>query len=680
MRSRFREVISQFVSEITPEMEGLLKQWEGKYGKKEEAPAEKKEAAEETVSPEEEKREERFSEADTELQALRKRLPNSPLPTNALDLLHEVWDRPVADAVRAVKEARERNEILKYHAAIILHALVPDKVAKPEIFDIQIGESAKNMPGEMTVEQMADEEAGSEAAEAKSGRPVPGYPEGYVPREKRAVVEQSGDDAAKEERFAEARRELDAEGLSSKTLHAALEVLEKARTMPTDQAVPYVINAERNFDILEYHANVILHALIPERMPKPKEPGIPGVETAGPTAVAEGAPKKPEQKEKVVSKERNALDQQLKEGIDLRRDSYRSIRGESDGKKRIFDAGSEGVKAFFEQLDMLTRALRPKLTPYLMKKYNLTITSARETGIEPPEDIYVNIDDFVSMDFEAAQKLADKIVSTEPVAERKQEAGPAKAAPEAGREKPAEAAPKGAEVPPEKPATADQPGAAEKKAEKKEEPYGDGWPGNLYALREDNEQPGRKHEDAGTFAERARERVAETASRLAERLGVKNLADWTRITYSKPFIDWNTSRALKLKAKLDDRRSKIGELETNRQHLEDEFKTFSKEGEISGGALMGIEKDRSKVKKDIEKTRTKPIDYSQNWNIGTISGRDMKIAGTRCAAVSWTAFPERLAPFEEKLSDSESNEETIGNGDRSLSGSAHAEGSESRRA
>ena len=68
--------------------------------------------------------------------------------------------------------------------------------------------------------------------------------------------------------------------------------------------------------------------------------------TENAAATAEGAPKAPEQKERARFGGKRALDQQLKDGIALRRDSYRSIRGERDVRNRILDAGPEGVPGF----------------------------------------------------------------------------------------------------------------------------------------------------------------------------------------------------------------------------------------------------------------------------------------------------------------------------------------------
>ena len=255
-----------------------------------EAPEKEKE-----LSPEEKKREERFSEAQDELQALRVSLPQSPLSTNALDLLHEVWDRPVADAVREVNEARAKNEILKYHAAIILHALVPDKVAKPEILDIGPREPKEDIP-EMSVEQMADEELPAESVVATSGKPVPGYPEGYVPGPK-------------------------------------------------------------------------------------KERPAPG--------------------------EREVLDQKLTDGIIAHRNVYRNIRGDGDAWNAILNSGPNGVANFLDKLQVLTGILRLGLASDVMKRYDLIITSARETGVANGS-IDINDADLASGDMDAVENWLKK--------------------------------------------------------------------------------------------------------------------------------------------------------------------------------------------------------------------------------------------------------------------------------
>jgi predicted nucleic acid-binding Zn-ribbon protein len=439
--------------------------------------------------------------------------------------------------------------------------------------------------------------------------------------------------------------------------------------MPTEEAVRYVINAERNFEILEYHADVILHALIPDRVPKPTEGNVPRAEQAdaASNAVAGAAREGREPEEETMSAERKALDQQLKDGIDMRQDMYRSIRGNKDARDKILDGGPDGVRGFLERLSVFTAALLPKLTPYIMKKHDLIVTATGETGVPRKGDIYVNVDDFMAADFEAVQQLAEK-VKRDLAGGKGPEAAPAEVVAEVEEENPAEA-PRGngglppnvemgtakgrareagVQVPPERPA-----GGAERSERNSErrESHDDEWqPLNLYALREEGGR-GQGREDEKTFAARARERVAETASRLAERFGIKNLVDSARIAWSGELADWHTGFAVSLKGKMDGKRRTVQDLEGNRRHLQDEFDTFSQEGEVSAKALMRIEKDRAEVEKKIEKNKNEAdrlqsrLEYRNNQRARYENRRNEVCRGYM------DRVTERLNPFEEKLSD-----------------------------
>jgi hypothetical protein len=659
--------------------------WEAKYGageshKKDVVAADaERVVSDESVSkklPDAEEKKKRISEIRNEFKARALGAPDDLSLRNILDVLDEVQDMPAEEAFRRVAEAQKRDHrISRYNAAIILHALVPDKVTRPEVPDIKSrepGDMEKDIP-EMSAEQMADEwiweEPVSGSAAKLAGRPTPGYPEGYIPREKKTPVEQSADAAAREDRLAEARRDLGTESSPSKTLRAALEVVEKVRTMPTEEAVRYVINAERDFKILEYHADVILHALIPDRVSKPTEGNVPRAEQAdaAPNAAAGVAREGREPREEAMSAERKALDQQLKDGIDMRQDMYRSIRGNKDARDKILDGGPDGVKNFLERLGVFTTALLPKLTPYIMKKHDLIVTATGETGVPRKGDIYVNVDDFMAADFEAVQQLAEK-VKRELTGGKGPEAAPEEVVAEVEEENQTEA-PRGngglppnaeigtakgrareagAQVPPERPAGgAERSGRSSERGESHDD---ERRPLSLFALREEGGH-GQGREDEKTFGARARERVAETASRLAERFGIKNLVDSTRIAWSGELADWHTGFAVSLKGKMDSKRRTVQDLEGNRRHLQDEFNTFSQEGEVSAKALMRIEKDRAEIEKKIEINKNAAdrlqsrLEYRNNQRARYENRRNEVCRGYM------DRVTERLNPFEEKLSD-----------------------------
>ena len=301
--------------------------------------------------------------------------------------------------------------------------------------------------------ELADAEIPEVPRTTPAGRPMPGFPKGYTPRKKASErggeipddplarwegeggfhqeetpIEQSADIAARGERLAEVRRDFEAERSPSKTLQAALEILDRVKTMPTEDAVRYVINAERHFEILEYHADAILHALIPDRVAKPVEENIPpAAETAAgstakaapvaptgeeavPVARTETAPEDREEPEEriTVSPEKRVLDQQLKNGINACKEAYRNIRGDNAARNAILDGGPDGVKTFLERLNVFTKALRSDLSPSIMKHCDLIITSTVYT-VGAHRNIYLNSDELSSADFEAIQQLAKKV-------------------------------------------------------------------------------------------------------------------------------------------------------------------------------------------------------------------------------------------------------------------------------
>ena len=323
-----------------------------------------------------------------------------------------------------------------------------------------------------------------------------------------------------------------------------------------------------------------------------------------------------------MSPERKILDQQLKDGISIRQDMYRSIRGNKEARNNILDSGSDGIKDFLSRLDVFTKELRPKLSPYVMKKFDLIITTTGETGVPREGDIYVNVDDLTSADFEAVQQLAEKVrreLSEAEEPEEGPEEEPAEPAAEAGTESPVAVA--GTETPQE----------------------------SALGARVGRSRPAR--EDERTFVQRTRERVAETASRLAERFGIKSIADSARIAWSGELADWHTGRAVSLKGKLDGKRRTVQDLEENRRHLQDEFNTLSREGEVSAKALTRIEKDRAEIEKKIEKNENSAdrlqsrLEHRNNQRARFENRRDEVCRGY----VDRVA--ERLNPFEEKLSD-----------------------------
>jgi len=153
-----------------------------------------------------------------------------------------------------------------------------------------------------------------------------------------------------------------------------------------------------------------------------------------------------------------------------------------------------------------------------------------------------------------------------------------------------------------------------------------------------------------------RERVAKTASRLAERFGVKDLVDSVKMAYSGGLADWHTSQAVDLKGKLEDRRSKIHGLEEDRYHLEDQIRKFREEGEMSESALMRIEKDRAETEKKIESNKNvadqlqSSLEYRNNQR-SRYENRRNEVCRGYMGRVT-----ERLNPFEERLADLKSTQ------------------------
>lgn len=356
-----------------PEMAArFAAQWEEKYNKG--ASSEKKveenpEGAGEPSKPESSEkisektldigeREKFISEARNEFKARALKKSDDSSPVNALDIIDEVRNMPVGDAVLRVAEAQKRDHrISKYQAALILHAIIPDRVPRPDISDIKFHEPGyvpKNAVGENSVEQVANEEE----------RPVPGFPEGYVRRAKKAPERGVG---------------------------AVDDSLGRWEDEGGQVAAPIEKSAEA--DAKEKHLAEVV-------TPAPEE---------GRTAGSARESRESAKEEKEMSPERKALDQRLRDGMSLHRDLYRDIHGDQDARDKILDGGLDEVKNFLERLDVFTKVLVHEMRPYLMGKYDLIATVTEETGLRG-KNINVNVDDFVSKDFSAIRQLAEKII------------------------------------------------------------------------------------------------------------------------------------------------------------------------------------------------------------------------------------------------------------------------------
>ncbi len=542
------------------------KVWEQNYGTPADIATEKpvvgpaasgeKPASVEETNIEEKKRDERFSEASTELEEQKKRSPSNQSLVNAIDLLREARDKPIQDAVRQVVDAQARDhKISKYQAAVILHALIPDQFAKPEVADMGSGEPGQDIP-EMSVEQMANEWEGPDLKSA--GKPMPGYPEGYVPRKKTSVsVEEpvtavAGGTVVEQAASKESLEDWEQEFGKSMLQGVAPENEENIRKAlatfrkESSKRLPLSILLE---DFKGDPAVARRYAELWEA--KYGKSSVPTAEKVPEVTVpAEG--NKSEQGSVAVP-------------FMITRDMEQQLSDLGWGPK---DHGG----------------LTPQRAHEIIKNGEVNPARAARGTSEVP----------VVAESKKEQDNAREEKKAEPP--KSKEVGGGHEGPPKGPEGPSDY------IPPE------------------ERP---GW----------------------------REWTKETASRLADRFGAKNFYDWARIAYNKPFIDWHTSRAVKLKGKLIDRQRTISELEVGKRHLQDEFSVFNKEGDISGGALMGIEKDRVKTEKDIEKNKNKAnrlqskLEYRNNQRARYENHRDEICRGFIAR------IDERLNPFEAKLSD-----------------------------
>lgn len=687
-----REVIGLFLDD--PELvDRFAEDWEKKYGavasqEKEGAPPAKEdqETAGEKRLKEVEERAERFEEARHELETLAAGSA-SEFPRNALDVLGEVGSRPlknaedIANMVHYVATQRQSRRISKYHAAIILHALDP-RFLKPEDVNIKHLEPGDERGEDIPEEKFEPETAVVAPSGVNAGKPTPGRPEGYVPRDKRTSQHKAGtlDDSlgrwegeggqvatsetgSKEEAVSVDRQALDrradrilldqrlrTEIESRRSVYRDLFGDKEAREEILDSGPDGMDNFLRRLDAVTAILSTESEALKKRDLiiTARKRTGITSnsiyvnvedlasgdlvtVRELADRLKAELASAKepeapPERRERATPEERAALDRQLREEINLRRNAYWAIRSDDDAYNEILDSGPAGMKNFLRRLDMVTATLlfRPGVSAShraseLLEQRDLFITTGKETGVIN-NTIYINVEDLASGNLDSVHQLADKLKTELTKAE--------------GSER----------------ATENPEGT---------EPDSDGRPENLYDLQEQGVRTGRRGEDERTFVARARERVAETASRLAERFGIKNLADSARIAYSSELADWHTRSAVRLKGKMDDKRRKVADLEENRRHLEEEFNTFHQEGEVSARALMRIEKERASVEKDIEKNKNRAdrlqsrLEYRNNQRARFENRRD-EICRSYMDRVS-----ERLSPFEQKLSDLKLTQEQL---------------------
>ncbi len=308
--------------------------------------------------------------------------------------------------------------------------------------------------------------------------------------------------------------------------------------------------------------------------------------------------------------------------------------------------GTFNEDAIFQNVDELVSLLEGnKELP--LKKYRLFIHQYEEaTLVDKNDNIQLSVPDLIKNGPDAtAESLVEKIRKQENIVVP--EAMPSIPAVE---EKPLE------NVEVEKP----QP-AAESEPTETREPEGHEKPEKPEARQEspkieDTEDHSDPLEGLRRFAlleeqPEWRERVAKTASRLAERFGIKDMVDSVKMAYSDGLADWHTSQAVDLKGKLEDRRGKINGLEEDRHHLEDQIRKFREEGEVSESALMRIEKDRAETEKKIESNRNvadqlqSRLEYRNNQR-SRYENRRNEVCRGYMGRVT-----ERLNPFEERLAD-----------------------------
>ena len=158
-------------------------------------------------------------------------------------------------------------------------------------------------------------------------------------------------------------------------------------------------------------------------------------------------------------------------------------------------------------------------------------------------------------------------------------------------------------------------------------------------------------EEDESFTAWSRRRIAETASRVAERFGVKNLVDSARIAWSSELADWHLDRAVYSRIEVSAASGLAKDLEAGRKYLERQIEAFRAQGEISPAALARMEKEHMRVGKDVEKAKNMADSWQsklehRNNQRGRFENRRDEICRGYMGRVA-----EKLDPFEEKLSD-----------------------------